>query len=95
MAMTVDINVDDRTMQQFNTLCDKLGMDAGTAFSLFVNKAIRVKGMPFDITLDYGEDVDDPFYSPENMEELKTAITALENGMGKVHEVNCDDQSMV
>lgn len=31
MAMTVDANVDDRTMRQFDTLCDKPGMNAGTA----------------------------------------------------------------
>lgn len=91
MAMTVNVNVDDRTMQQFDTLCDKLGMDSGTAFSIFINKAIRVHGLPFDITLDYDENLDDPFYSPENMLELERAITALENEKGVVHEVNYDD----
>lgn len=91
MAMTVNVNVDDRTMQQFDTLCDKLGMDTGTAFSIFINKAIRVKGMPFDITLDYEEDISDPFYSSENMERLEKSIKRLENGMGKVHEVKYDD----
>ncbi len=91
MAMTVNVNVDDRTMQQFDTLCDKLGMDAGTAISLFMNKAIRVHGLPFDITLDYDENLDDPFYSPENTEELKKALIAFDNGKSVVHEVNYDD----
>lgn len=91
MAMTVSVNVDDRTMQQFDTLCDKLGMDAGTAFSIFINKAIRVHGLPFDITLDYDENLDDPFYSPENMERLKKSIAQLESGKGVVHEVKFDD----
>lgn len=89
--MTVNVNVDDRTMHQFDTLCDKLGMDMGTAFSIFINKAVRIQGLPFEIMLDKPEDLDDPFYSPENMAELKKAIKALEAGKGVVHEVNYDD----
>lgn len=89
--MTVNVNLDDRTMHQFDTLCDKLGMDAGTAFSIFVNKAIRVQGLPFEIMLDKPEDLNDPFYSPENMERLEQSIARLRNGKGTVHEVNYDD----
>lgn len=70
MAMTVNVNVDDKTMQQFDTLCDKPGMDTGTAFSIFINKAIRVQGLPFEIMLDKPEDLDDPFYSPGNKGDL-------------------------
>lgn len=77
MAMTVNVNIDDRTMQQFDTLCDKLGMDVGAAFSIFINKSVRVHGLPFDITPDYDENLDDPFYSPENMVRLKKASPSL------------------
>lgn len=82
--MTVEVNIDDRIFHRFETLCDKLGMDVGTAFSIFINKAVRVQGLPFDITLDQPEDLeDDPFYSPENMAELKESIARLEKSKGR------------
>lgn len=89
--MTVEVNIDDRILYQFYTLCDKLGMDSSTALSIFINKAVRVRGLPFDLTLDPSEDLDDPFYSPENMERLEKAVKALEAGKGVIHEVNYDD----
>lgn len=29
MAMTLNVNIDDKTMQRFDTLCGKSGMDGG------------------------------------------------------------------
>lgn len=81
--MTVEVNIDDRIFHRFETLCDKLGMDTGTAFSIFINKAVRVQGFPFEIMLDKPEDLDDPFYSPENMERLKKSIARLEKSKGR------------
>lgn len=81
--MTVEVNIDDRIFHRFETLCDKLGMDVGTAFSIFINKAVRVQGLPFEIMLDKPEDLDDPFYSPENMERLEQSIARLEKSKGR------------
>lgn len=91
MARTVNLNIDDKIMEEFDELCEKMGMNAETAFGIFVRKSLRTHGIPFDVTVDSDDESDDPFYSSENMARLKKSIAQLESGNGVVHEVKYDD----
>lgn len=50
-------------MHEFGFLCEMPGMTPETAVSVFVKKALRSNGMPFDVTAGYDGCIDDPFYS--------------------------------
>ena len=91
MARIMNLNIDDKIMDEFDELCEKMGMNAETAFGIFIRKSLRAHGIPFDVTIDSGDENDDPFYSPENMARLKKSISQLESGNGVVHEVKYDD----
>lgn len=43
--------------------------------------------MSLDIDDKTMDELDDPFYSPENMARLKESIEQLESGKGVIHEV--------
>lgn len=94
MARTITIDLDDRVMDEFNELCDDLGMNTATAIGIFVKKSLRTHGLPFEVTTTCDDDYLDPFYSPENMAELRKSIAELESGKGVVHEVNLDENSV-
>ena len=82
MAQTnVNIRMDKQLKEQFDKFCSDIGMTMTTAFCVFAKKAVREQKIPFEIT------ADDPFYSDTNMERLKKAISDLENGKGKEHEI--------
>lgn len=91
MPRTLKLNIDDKLMDQFDTLCEEMGMSSETAFGIFVRKTLRKRGIPFEVSVDGEASFDDPFYSPENIAELKDCIAELENGKGVIHEVNYDD----
>lgn len=91
MARTMSLDIDDKTMDEFDSLCEKIGLNVETAIGIFVRKALRTNGIPFDVTADGYNELDDPFYSPENMARLKESIAQLESGKGVIHEVKLDD----
>ena len=74
MAMTsINIRMDANTKQNFDALCNELGMTMSTAFNLFAKTSLRKKGIPFDLVLD-------PFYSAANMQRLAEGADAFANG---------------
>ena len=44
--------LDSQAKEQFETIVNKLGMTASTAYTLFVNATIQHQGLPFDVALD-------------------------------------------
>ena len=82
MAQTnVNIRMDEELKKQFEEFCSNVGMTMTTAICVFAKKAVREQKIPFEIT------AGDPFYSKENMERLEKAITDLNGGKGKKHEI--------
>lgn len=81
MAQTnVNIRMDDVLKQQFDTLCNELGLTMSTAFNIFAKTMVRQQGIPFEISLD-------PFYSENNMAHLRRGIAALNAGKGIEHDI--------
>ncbi len=81
MAQTnVNIRMDDSLKQQFDTLCNELGLTMSTAINIFAKTMVRQQGIPFEVSLD-------PFYSESNMAHLRRGIAALNTGKGIEHDI--------
>jgi len=53
MANTrITIRIDENTKKEAESVLDTLGLNMTTAITVFLNKLIRVKGMPFDVTIE-------------------------------------------
>ena len=86
MAQTnVNIRMDDNLKQQFDWLCNELGLTMTTAFNIFAKTMVRQQRIPFEVSLDvpnpetlaaiddvnHGRGLSRPFHSvAELMEDL-------------------------
>lgn len=53
MAQTnVNIRMDDNLKQQFDRLCNELGLNMSTAINIFAKTMVRQQRIPFEISLD-------------------------------------------
>ena len=53
MANTnINIRIDENLKQEFDILCQDLGLTMTTAFTVFAKAVVRRRGIPFDITMD-------------------------------------------
>lgn len=53
MAQTsINIRIDETLKQQFDLLCNELGMNMSTAFNIFAKTMVRQQKIPFEISLD-------------------------------------------
>lgn len=53
MAQTnVNIRMDEGLKQQFDLLCNELGMNMSTAFNIFAKTMVRQQRIPFEVSLD-------------------------------------------
>ena len=81
---TVSVRMDDALKQDFDAVCNELGLSMTTAITMLAKKMTREKRIPFDVSVD-------PFYSEENMARLRKSIAQREATGGTVHEVDLDD----
>lgn len=78
MAQTlVNFRMDSSLKKEMESICQDLGMNMTTAFTIFAKKMTREKRIPFDVSVD-------PFYSESNMNHLKKVISEFESGKAKV-----------
>ena len=81
MAQTlVNIHMDEELRQDLEIVCQELGMNMTTAFTIFAKKMAREKRIPFDVSVD-------PFYSESNIAHLMRGIEQLDAGKGLVREL--------
>jgi len=81
MAQTnVNIRMDENLKQQFDRLCNELGLTMSTAFNVFAKTMVRQQRIPFDVALD-------PFYSEENQARLLASKDRMERTGGTEHEI--------
>lgn len=66
----ISIRIDDKLKQQFDSLCNELGLSMSSALNLFVKTVVREQRIPFEISL-----------NKLNKETVK-AIENAENGIG-------------
>ena len=75
---TITIRVDKELKKRAEEIFENIGISTTTAFTLFMKKVIRDEEIPFKLQID-------PFYSKENIEEIKSRIKDLEEGMNVVY----------
>lgn len=68
---TVSVRMDEALKQEFDTVCNDLGLSMSTAVTMLAKKMAREKRLPFEVALD-------PFYSPENKARLRRSIAQME-----------------
>ncbi len=87
MATTsVTIRMDENLKKQAEILFEDMGLNMTTAITMFTKAVVRQNKIPFEISAD-------PFYSEENQRHLMKAISDLEAGKGKIHElIEVDDE---
>ena len=78
---TFTVRMDADTKREFNELCANIGMSMSTAFSIFAKKAVSEQRIPFDLTANA-----DPFYSAENIAEIKRRIADVQSGASTLKE---------
>ncbi len=76
---TVSVRMDNNLKKDFNNVCNDLGLSMTTAITMLAKKMTREKRLPFEVSVD-------PFYSEQNMAELKRRIESVENGTSKLIE---------
>lgn len=74
----VSVRMDDTLKQDFDNICNELGLSMTTAITMLAKKMTREKRLPFEVSID-------PFYSTENMARLKSSIAQMEATGGTVH----------
>lgn len=82
--MTIPMDVE--TKEEFERLCNDVGLDAVTVLTLTVKQAIRKNEIPI-ITKG------DPFYSASNMDFLREGVKELNAGKG-IHKTIAELESM-
>ena len=81
---TLNIRMDEQLKQDFERICEELGLNMTTAITIFAKKMSREKRIPFEVSLD-------PFYSDSNIAHLRRGVKALNAGLGTEHELIGDD----
>ena len=75
----VNFRMDEELKQSMEQICQELGMNMTTAFTVFAKKMTREKRIPFEVSVD-------PFYSDANMNYLKKVISEIESGKAELQE---------
>jgi len=83
----VSLPMDKDLMDKFYDLCYDLGVNATTVISAFAESVVNKRSLPAELDVE-----PDPFYSPENIAELRRRAAILDAGGGTEHElIEVDD----
>jgi len=78
--------MDAELKKRMEAVCDELGMNMTTAFTVFAKKMTREHRIPFEVS-------SDPFYSEKNVAFLRRGMAELDAGLGEAHElIEVDDE---
>lgn len=72
---TVSLRLDDEIKKQLDEICDEMGMNLTTLFTIYAKKVLRDRRIPFEIAAPA-----EPFYSNSNIEQLKKANQQVKDG---------------
>ena len=78
----VNFRIEDDIKANAESALKEMGLNMSTAITMFLVKVGRERRIPFEINAD-------PFYSSENMAELKRRVESVKNGTSvlKEHEL--------
>lgn len=80
----VNFRMDEALKDKMEKTCKNMGLTVTAAYTMFATKVTREHRIPFEVTAD-------PFYSDENMDQLRKNMAEMEKTGGTVHEVNLGD----
>ena len=69
----VNIRMDEDLKREMEIVCNDLGINITTAFTIFAKKLTREKRIPFSVSID-------PFYSTENIKALQESVSQVNDG---------------
>ncbi|MCR4850515.1 MAG: type II toxin-antitoxin system RelB/DinJ family antitoxin [Lachnospiraceae bacterium] len=76
---TLSARVDSENKKEFEQFCEDTGMNVSVCINMFVKEVLRHRKLPFEVSAD-------PFYSAENMAELKRRIDEVKSGKSELKE---------
>lgn len=72
---TVSLRFDDDMKKALDEMCEEMGMNLTTFFTIYAKKALRDRKIPFEISAPL-----DPFYSEKNMAQLRKSEQQIKEG---------------
>ena len=66
---TISLRVDNDLKSKIEALCESIGMNVSTFFTIYAKKAVKEQAIPFALSSN-----DDLFYSESNMKALKNSL---------------------
>ncbi|PGH21085.1 type II toxin-antitoxin system antitoxin, RelB/DinJ family [Fusobacterium polymorphum] len=69
----INIRMDEELKKEMEIVCNDLGMNITTAFTIFAKKLTREKRIPFNVSID-------PFYSNKNIKAIEKSINEVKEG---------------
>lgn len=76
------IRMDKKLKEQFDNLCDELGLTMSTAINIFARAVVRTKSIPFALSID------------DYNEETRKVIEDAEKGIGLVGPFHSTEELM-
>ena len=74
MAQSVlSVRMDEQLKQEFDAICEELGMSMSTAVTMLAKKMSREKRLPFEVSVD-------PFFSVSNTDTLRESMQQMAEG---------------
>ena len=70
---TVSVRMDEQLKQEFDHVCNELGLSMTTAITMLAKKMTREKRLPFEVSID-------PFYQQSNQTALQESFRQMERG---------------
>lgn len=74
---TVSLRFDDKMKKELDELCEEMGMNLTTFFTIYAKKALRERRIPFEISAPKKKD---PFYSESNMQRIRESEEQIRQG---------------
>ena len=72
---TVSLRFDDKTKRELDEMCEAMGMNLTTFFTIYAKRALRERRIPFEVNA-----YTDPFYSAENLHAISEADKQISDG---------------
>lgn len=66
----VNIRMEEELKKSMEQICNELGMNVTTAFTIFAKKMTREKRIPFEVSID-------PFYSQNNVKAIDKPVKEI------------------
>ena len=87
----VSFSMDVELKANMERVCKEMGMGIATAFTIFASRVTKDRRIPFEVAAE-----PDPFYSEENLAQLRKAIADANAGRLTEHELIevYDDQAL-